>query len=278
MLLDREDVYARIDDNGLVLVDLRAEAEYRKSHIRGALHLPAHAMNDPESPRASLWPVDVLRANLEAAGIGDAGILVAYDDSGLVPSAKLFWVLEYLGRSNVAVLDGGFAGWKQAGLPVEHGESGLALNKPAPGLLSSPSNEFLHARRGDVLATIGSTDTVIVDARTADEFAGRSQTAARDGHIPGAVNLNWEEHIVDLLNPAVRPLDQLRELYLQRGVTPDKQIITYCRSGARSSHTYFVLRLLGYPRVRNYAASWLEWGNDPDTPVVATGERRNNEI
>ncbi|MFW5844465.1 MAG: sulfurtransferase, partial [Spirochaetota bacterium] len=105
---------------------------------------------------------------------------------------------------------------------------------------------------------------------------GRSETALRDGHVPGAVNINWEHHIAGLTDPRLRPLDELRALYEGHGVTPDKQVITYCRSGARSSHTFFVLSVLGYPRVRNYAASWLEWGNEPDLPV-AVG-RREHEV
>ena len=268
MLIEREEVHQRLDEPELIVVDLRTGAEYLKAHIPGAVHLPSHALNDPESPRSSLWPVNVLCENLAAVGVGDSGQVIACDDSGLVPSAKLYWVLALLGRGNVAVLNGGFVGWQRAGFPLEAGEQ-----KRAPGKLSVRVAGELHAQRSDVIASLDSPDTVLVDARTADEYAGRSQTAERDGHIPGAVNLNWEKHIVDLMDPTLRPLDELREWYLAHGVTPEKRIITYCRSGARSSHSFFVLRLLGYSRVSNYAASWLEWGNEPDSPVSVIAEK-----
>ncbi|MCG8477904.1 MAG: hypothetical protein MI724_02325, partial [Spirochaetales bacterium] len=107
----------------------------------------------------------------------------------------------------------------------------------------------------------------IVDARTVEEFEGRTQTAARDGHIPGAVHVDWQNHINDLFDPTFRDLAELSRLYEERGVTKDKHILVYCRSGSRSSHSYFTLRLLGYETVSNYAGSWLEWGNDRDTPI-----------
>ena len=271
MVIPEHQLHQRLGNSELIVVDLRNEAAYRTAHIPGAVHLPAHALNDPESPRSSVWPVEALRANLEAAGIGDHGLVVGYDDSGLVPSAKLFWVLEYLGRGNVAVLNGGFPAWQLAGLPVE---AGGPVTPATPAQLSVSVAEYRRAHRSEVLAALNEPDTVLVDARTADEYAGRSQTAERDGHIPGAVHLNWEEHIVDLMNPTLRPLDELRAVYERQGVTTDKHIITYCRSGARSSHSYFVLRLLGYERVSNYAASWLEWGNEPNCPVVVNNTAR----
>lgn len=268
MLITTNKVYEGLGEPGRILVDLRGEAAYLKGHLPGAIHLPADALNDPESPRSALWPAEALRRNLQNAGIGDEGLVVAYDDSGLVPSARLYWILRYLGRGNVAVMDGGFVGWKDAGFPVS---TEVAL-RPAGGLSSAPVEEFL-ARREDLLAALEATETVIVDARTPEEYAGRSETALREGHIPGAVNINWEQHIVDVMDPRLRPLDELRALYEGHGVTPEKQVITYCRSGARSSHTFFVLSLLGYPRVRNYAASWLEWGNEPDLPVEPEEKR-----
>lgn len=271
MVVTAHELHQRRGNPELIVVDLRNEAAYRAAHIPGAVHLPAQALNDPESPRSSVWPVEVLRANLEAAGIGDHGLVVGYDDSGLVPSAKLFWVLEYLGRGNVAVLNGGFPAWQLAGLSVETGEF---LPPSAPAQLSIRVAENRRAHRSDVMAALNAPDAVLVDARTTDEYAGRSQTAARDGHIPGAVHLNWEQHIVDLMNPTLRPLDELRAVYERQGVTTDKHVVTYCRSGARSSHTYFVLRLLGYERVSNYAASWLEWGNEPDCPVAVDNTQR----
>jgi thiosulfate/3-mercaptopyruvate sulfurtransferase len=121
---------------------------------------------------------------------------------------------------------------------------------------------------------IGSPVHGLVDVRSAAEYSGeisappeyRNEGAQRAGHIPGAVNIVWSQAIQD--DDTFKPVEQLRDLYQGRGVTPDKSIVTYCRIGERSSHTWFVLtQLLGYPRVANYDGSWSEWGNAVGVPV-----------
>jgi thiosulfate/3-mercaptopyruvate sulfurtransferase len=188
-----------------------------------------------------------------------------YDASGLVPSAKVFWVLEHLGRSGVSLLDGGFPKWMSGGYPTEHGAV-----SPAPTTFQTAQNgpEVSNvAEKADVLTAIGRDDTVIIDTRTPDEYHGRTAAHVRNGHIPGAVNVDWQQHIVDLFDPTLVSRDTLRNLYEQVGATTDKEIITYCRTASRSSHTYFVLRLLGFERVRNYWGSWMEWSADSDLPI-----------
>jgi len=245
-----------------MLLDLRGEAEYKEGHIPGAFNFPVNLVQDPASERGALLPVETLSERFTQAGIGNQRPLVLYDGSGLVPSAKLLWVLERLGRSNVSVLNGGFIAWTKAGLATE-----TTPHTATPVPFTAHPTETVLAHKHQVLKAIGRDDVVLVDARTADEYAGTLPTAARNGHIPGARNINWESHINDLFDPTLKSLESLRSLYHEQGVTPDKEVIVYCRSGARSSHSYFVLRLLGYERVRNYSGSWLEWGNDPDTPI-----------
>ena len=220
LLIEVEELRDRRAETDYLILDLRAPEEYAHGHIPGAVNFPIGRVLDPESERGELLPSETLAAQLGHAGVDGERPVVLYDDSGLVPSTRLFWVLSMLGFEKARVLS--------------------ALE----------NNEF-----------------AIVDARAPEEFAGRLPTAARDGHIPGAKNVNWENHILDLFNPTIRSLSELRAIYREQGVTPDKTVIVYCRSGSRSTHSYFVLRLLGYPKVRNYVGSWLEWGNDPDTPV-----------
>ncbi len=262
LLVNGSALNAGLGSQGLVVVDTRGEAEYAKAHVPGALSFPVTRLSDPESDRSKLLPVDAIAGALGRAGIPDTGTLVLYDDSGLVPSARVFWALEHLGRSDVALLNGGFTAWRAGGYPVETGE-------PVAGATRFTA-EVVPERRAwkdEVLGLIGRDGVRIVDARSADEYAGRSSTAAREGHIPTAVHVNWERHIAGLLDPTFKPTDELRSLYADAGVTPDNRVITYCRSGARSSHSYFVLRMLGYEHVANYVDSWLEWGNDPDVPI-----------
>lgn len=249
-------------DTDLMIVDLRGENEYREGHIPGALNFPVSLLQDPDSERGALPPLETLCERFTQLGIGNEAPLILYDGSGLVPSAKMLWVLEWLGRGNVSILNGGFIAWSKAGLATE-----TTIRTTTPQPFSAHPTATALASKDQVLAALDQDDVVIVDARKADEFAGLLPTAARNGHIPGARNINWESHIKDLFDPTLKPLETLRSLYHEQGVTPDKEVIVYCRSGARSSHSYFVLRLLGYERVRNYSGSWLEWGNDLDTPI-----------
>ncbi|MFW6387991.1 MAG: sulfurtransferase [bacterium] len=126
-------------------------------------------------------------------------------------------------------------------------------------------------RREDMLEALDSDDTILVDTRTPAEYAGITKAHTRNGHIPGAVNVDWQNHIADLFEPRLVAPEKLRSLYEAVGVTPDRKVITYCRTASRSSHTYFVLRLLGFRRVSNYSGSWTEWNVDDSLPV-ATGE------
>jgi thiosulfate/3-mercaptopyruvate sulfurtransferase len=104
-----------------------------------------------------------------------------------------------------------------------------------------------------------------VDARSPAEHAGSDRRAKRGGHIPGSVNIEWKRNL--RLDWSFKPLEELRAMYAARGVSPDKTVVTYCQTHHRAAHSYFVLRLLGYPRVVGYDRSWVEWGNRDDLPI-----------
>jgi len=262
LLIEVDELRDRRARSDYLILDLRAPDEYAHGHIPGAVNFPVGRILDPESERGELLPSETLAAHLGDAGVDGERPVVLYDDSGLVPSTRLFWVLSMLGFENARVLNGGFTAWCSSSHPTE-----TTLNQPERRTFTVSSNPSVLASKSEVLSALENNEFAIVDARAPEEFAGRLPTAARDGHIPGAKNVNWENHILDLFNPTIRTLSELRAIYREQGVTPDKTVIVYCRSGSRSTHSYFVLRLLGYPKVRNYAGSWLEWGNDPDTPV-----------
>jgi thiosulfate/3-mercaptopyruvate sulfurtransferase len=132
----------------------------------------------------------------------------------------------------------------------------------------------LRARRDYVLESVGDQARALVDVRSPQEYAGEllapenlpQEGAQRGGHIPGAANIPWSQAVQE--DGTFKPFAALRAIYEDKGVTPDKEVIAYCRIGERSSHTWFVLKyLLGYPEVRNYDGSWTEWGSSIGLPI-----------
>ncbi|MGM0674566.1 MAG: sulfurtransferase [Spirochaetota bacterium] len=247
---------------GFLVVDTRGRPDFEAAHIPGAVNLPSGDLFDSGTVGSDLLPTEEIERRVSAAGIGNDTRLILYDESGLVPSARVFWVLEHLGRSSMALLNGGFPRWKNEQLPVESGPP-----QPGPATFRATETAASLAERDDVLHAIQRPDTVIIDTRTPDEYYGRTGAHLRNGHIPGAINVDWQRHIVDLFNPTLVSRSELASLYEQAGVTETTPVITYCRTASRSSHTYFVLRLLGYRNVKNYSGSWMEWSADESLPI-----------
>ncbi len=250
----------------LLVVDTRGNREFDEGHIPGAVNLPSGDLFDAQSVGSDLLSKEAIECRVQEAGIDNDTRLVFYDESGLVPSARVFWVLENFGRGNMALLDGGFPVWTSLGLPVT-----TNATPTVRGTFRATTEGAAFATREDVLSALGREETVLVDTRTPAEYSGEAGVHTRTGHIPGAVNVDWQHHIADLFEPRLVEAAKLRSMYEAVGVTPEREVITYCRTASRSSHTYFVLRLLGFERVSNYSGSWTEWNVDESLPV-ATGE------
>ena len=164
-----------------------------------------------------------------------------------------------------SVLDGGFAAWSALGLAVQTGARPTPLSSDQIPLVQIDREVIIDIE--ELLARLHDPDVVIVDVRSPPEYKGLDVRAARGGHIPGAVNIDWEDSLDIERDDRLLPDEVLRSLFWSHGVTPDKEVIVYCQTHHRSSHTYAVLNHLGYPRVRAYAGSWAQWGNRNDTPI-----------
>jgi thiosulfate/3-mercaptopyruvate sulfurtransferase len=244
-----------------VIVDTRPAESYAQGHLPGAIHLDLWGfslIDTDEAPRrAFLWMIHHV---LEQRGISADRPVVVYEDNSGMRAARVFWFLEYFGHPDARVLDGGFSAWLDARLPVTR-------DSIAPKAVEWKAAPRAGAAAGwkDVALRLDSPDTVMLDTRSDDEFTGRVARAARGGAIPGAAHVEWTRNLA--ADGAFKPDEDLRAMYEAAGVTPDREVITYCQGGYRAAHGYLALRVLGYPRVRNYLGSWKEWGDREELPI-----------
>jgi thiosulfate/3-mercaptopyruvate sulfurtransferase len=263
LIWSAEQLHDRIGDPNLRIVDTRPGEAFAMGHIPGAHHFNTQYVTCDDTDEAPLNSFLRMWAYLLGQrNVAFDNTILFYDDSARSPCTRAFWLLELFDHKDVHILDGGYAAWERAGLPTTRDAA-----MPAPADFRHTFRPERMATYRDVLAAIDDPDKVILDARSPEERAGTDVRASRTGSIPNAVHVNWTEHFN--ADGTIKSAAGLRAVFEAAGVTPDKEIIPYCQSGGRSSHAYFVLRLLGYPRIRNYMGSWREWGNREGMPIDA---------
>jgi thiosulfate/3-mercaptopyruvate sulfurtransferase len=262
LLVSPADLAGRVGaDDAPLLLDLRPAEAYAAGHIPGAVHLDLFGISlidtDPAPLRAFLW---ILEHLLASRGVSASRHIVVYDEKSGMRAARAFWALEYFGHEHTQLLDGGFAAWQADGHPI----SREPVAPEATTWTGSPVAARIASHR-DVLDRLDSPDAVVLDTRTDGEYFGTTVRAARGGCIPGAVHIEWTTNLRP--DGSFKSADELRAMYEPAGVTPDKEVVTYCQGGYRAAHGYLALRLLGFPRVRNYVGSWKEWGDRLELPI-----------
>ena len=244
-----------------LILDLRPPEAYTEGHIPGAIHLDLWGVSlidtDPAPLKAFMWMIEHV---LAAHGVDASTPVVVYDEQSGIRAARAFWFLEYFGHPNVALLDGGFTAWSAGGFEITR-DAG-----------PPPKSDWTGQRQDHTLATwrevrcaLGKPDVVILDTRSDGEYCGTAVRAKRGGAIPGAVHIEWTRNLTS--EGEFKPARELKKMYEDAGVTPEREVITYCQGGYRAAHSYLALRLLGYPRVRTYVGSWKEWGDREELPV-----------
>jgi thiosulfate/3-mercaptopyruvate sulfurtransferase len=247
----------------VLLVDLCKPEHYARGHIPGAVHLDYGCLVEARPPVGGLLPEQRhLSAVLSSIGLNSRRHVVAYDEEGGGRAGRLLWTLDVLGHAGASMLNGGFEAWAKEG----H-ELSTEPVPAAPGDFVAGPGRDCFADTKFILERLGAADLALLDTRSPAEFSGERCLAARGGHIPGAVNLNWVLAMDPARNLRLKPEAELRDMLERLGVTPDKEVVVYCQTHHRSSHTYVTLKSLGYERLRGYAGAWSEWGNLPDTPV-----------
>ena len=242
---------------------------YDIGHVPGAVKVDWHTdLNDPVI--RDYLDTDRFSALLQAKGIAEDTTVVFYGDKNNWWACYALWVFKLFGFKDARIMNGGRKKWI---------DDGRELNKAVPNYpktnytASSREDRKIRAFRSDVQTHIEKR-LPLVDVRSPGEYSGQllhmpdypQEGALRGGHIPGAKNIPWARAVQD--DGTFKSIAELQALYGSQGITPDKNIVAYCRIGERSSHTWFVLTyLLGYPNVRNYDGSWTEWGNLVGAPI-----------
>ncbi len=266
ILIEPEALQAMLADAQLLVVDLSKAATYAQLHIPGAMHMEYSILNSGTQPAPGLLPPEERLAQIAGLlKLDEMSRIVAYDDEGSGRAARLAWTLHYLGYESVQVLNGGLHAWNNEGHPVDNQPVLPDITATLPLAARNPS---VLADDTYILEHLDDESVALLDARTPEEYAGTKVRAARGGHIPGAVNLNWLDTMDKNRNLRLKSPDILNDALRTLGIRIEQEVITYCQSHHRSAHTWLMLKSLGFPRVRGYAGSWSEWGNHPDTPVT----------
>ncbi|HTS71556.1 MAG TPA: sulfurtransferase [Terriglobia bacterium] len=275
VLVSTEWVAAHVDDQNIKLVEVDVDTSaYEKGHIKNATGWNwATQLND--NLRRDIPSQKQFEELCGAAGISPESGVILYGDHNNWFAAFAFWQFKIFGHKDVRLMDGGRKKWELEGRPLTT-EVPTAM---ATQYHADVPDMSLRARRDKIFQILSGRSASLVDVRSPDEFTGKviappgmTETAQRGGHIPGAVNIPWAKAVHD--DGTFKSHADLASIYEGQGLQADKEAVTYCRIGERSSHTWFVLKyLLGFEKVRNYDGSWTEWGNLIEAPIEKGGAK-----
>jgi thiosulfate/3-mercaptopyruvate sulfurtransferase len=277
VLVDTEWVAQHLNDPQVRIVEADEDPLlYEVGHITNAVKLDWHT--DVQDPiRRDFVNQADFEALMKRFGISNDTLVIFYGDKNNWYAAYSYWLFKLYGHARAALMNGGRTKWEAEGRAYTKDVPQFAptdYHAKAPDLT-------IRAFRQQVEQGLGLITRALVDVRSNDEYTGKlihminypQEGASRGGHIPGAQNIPW----ATAANPdgTFKSRAELETIYHGKGVTPEKEVVAYCRIGERSAHTWFVLtQLLGYGNVRNYDGSWTEWGNLVNAPI-AKGDQPN---
>lgn len=261
-------------ERGALLWDTRDEATFAKGHIPGAVNIGDPNAELRDANREDYIPLPQIEKILGAAGIDPQRDIIVYGVRGATPSYFAHLTLRYFGAPRTYVFHDGIDAWRAAGLPLA---TQASPRKPVALKLTPQPGVYVSTE--EVHAAVKNRSAQLIDARTAREFSGEDIRSLRGGHIPGAINLpyeqNWQDpqtlsklqrgQTRDSSGMSLKPEAELRKLYA--GLDPNRETLVYCQSGVRAAETATVLRELGFKDVKVYDASWLAWGSNLALPA-----------
>lgn len=257
MLITTTDLAKELDNPNLVLVDTRSYKEYSQGHIPGAVNLDLFAFHWFDTSKEGLQSFnEQSKKILSFVGITESTKAVFYDDVSGMLAARGVWLLLYFSHSSVFMLDGGIKKWRAENHPLETKSNGFRPTK-----FSGKINPAIIAGFEYIQENLDKL--TIIDARSKEEYDGMVIRAARSGHIPDAINIDWNLNLSN--DGTIKDQIALSELYK---FPKDAEIVTYCQGAYRAANSFLVLKKLGFENVKVYLGSWGEWGNKTELPVA----------
>ena len=263
LLVDAAWLAQHLTDANVRIVDMRARG-FADGHIPEAVFLDNNWIRNPKAPPTFLPTPQEFEALMSRLGIANTTRVVAYDDRGGIYAARLWWILNYYGHSNVALLDGGWVTWVAGQRPTT-----TAAPAPAAARFAVRPGTVKVATADQIRAAINNPRVKLVDARTQAEIDGKElRGIKRGGYVESSIPVYWEDTL-DPVAKTFRPAAEIAKLYRDKGITATDEVTVYCQVGMRASHDLFTLALLGHDltKLSNYYGAWEEWGNREDTPI-----------
>jgi len=261
LLTTPQELLPKLGSGNLCINDVRPAEDFARGHIPGATHFDLFGLSLIDTTEAPLKAfMFMIHHVLELRGVSESKEVVFYENDSGMRAARGVWFLEYYGHPNVKMLDGGFQAWKAAGAPIT-----TEVAAPKAGAFKIAERREVLATADDVLQSLNKKNTAILDTRSNGEYLGTHVRAARGGAIPGAIHIERTDNIAP--EGKYKSNNEHKAMYDKAGITSDKEVVSYCQGGYRAAHSYVALRLLGFPKVRNYIGSWKEWGDRTDLPI-----------
>ncbi|HTN73324.1 MAG TPA: sulfurtransferase [Methylomirabilota bacterium] len=261
LLTSPAELQKKLADPNLCLVDVRPAEQFAQGHLPGAVHFDLFGLSLVDTREAPLKAFMYMILHvLELRGVSETKEVIFYEENSGMRAARGLWFLEYFGHPNARMLEGGIQAWKAAGFPV----TTETISPKAAHFKTNERREVL-ATADDVLNSLNKREFSILDTRSEGEYLGTHVRAARGGAIPGAIHIEWTDNLD--ATGKFKSNAELQAMYSKAGITPEKEVLSYCQGGYRAAHSYVALRLLGFPKVRNYIGSWKEWGDRTDLPI-----------
>ena len=260
LIISAKELYNRIgvSNSPPLVVDARSFGEYKKGHIPGAVNIDLFQLHWFDTSKRGIKDFNrQTRILLSNIGIKKKRPVIFYDDISGISASRGVWLLLYFSHKLVSILDGGFEVWKRTGYPIE-----IKSNPLIPTKFKGKIDNHVLSTAEEVKKCLNNKQLVILDARSNQEFNGSDVRTARQGHIPFAVNIDWQKNIE---NSCFKSKKKLSKIYSK--IPKKSKIITYCQGGYRAANAFLVLKMLGYNNVRMYLGSWGEWGNRLDLPI-----------